>query len=181
MGRSSRTTSMAGCPDCNLQFHVVPNAVRHRDLTEKRCTQCGEVKPIEDFPWVTTNHETKTKGRRYYRYPHSFCRPCKNENHKKFAKASRDRVRAVVAEYLANASCTDCGEADPVVLEFDHVRGEKVESISNLIRKRKIELLEAEFEKCDIVCANCHKRRTAERIGGNWRSQLGVEEAREDK
>jgi hypothetical protein len=40
------------------------------------------------------------------------------------------RSRRLVAEYLHEHPCVDCGESDIVVLEFDHIREGKVRDIS---------------------------------------------------
>lgn len=64
------------------------------------------------------------------------------------------------------AGCTDCGYDDhPVALDFDHLPGaEKAAAIATLIRQCvSWERLVAEMEKCEVVCANCHRVRTAER------------------
>src|SRR5213594_4719020 len=56
------------------------------------------------------------------------------ETHKAKVRANHDRAvrenRARVLEYLWTHSCVDCGESDPIILEFDHVTGKKRESIS---------------------------------------------------
>lgn len=59
----------------------------------------------------------------------------------------------------------DCGESDPIVLEFDHRPGEiKLFSIGENGRLGYgIETLKAEMAKCDIRCANCHRRVTVAR------------------
>lgn len=58
--------------------------------------------------------------------------------------------------------CVDCGEDDPVVLEFDHVRGDKAGSISLMIHNGvSLETLIIEINKCQVRCANCHRRKTA--------------------
>ena len=65
--------------------------------------------------------------------------------------------------------CVDCGEADPVVLTFDHVRGEKVANVADLIwSKHSLAAVQAEVAKCDVRCANCHTRRTAA-VAGWWK------------
>lgn len=38
-----------------------------------------------------------------------------------------------VVEYLLKHPCVDCGETDPVVLTFDHVRGKKRDNVANML------------------------------------------------
>jgi hypothetical protein len=74
----------------------------------------------------------------------------------------RDAVREYVAAYLAKYPCVDCGETDPVVLEFDH-RADAVKRFnigSALQRRFSLKTVIAEIEKCDVRCANCHRRKT---------------------
>lgn len=84
-----------------------------------------------------------------------WCRRCIREG-------VRARNLAIVAERLAGG-CVDCGNGDIRVLEFDHARGSKDftigQSYSTATRKKML----AELEKCDVVCANCHRIRTKER------------------
>lgn len=77
-----------------------------------------------------------------------------------------------VRQYLVQHPCVDCCEKDLVVLEFDHVRGRKSRDVMGLLNG-SLERLEAEIAKCDVVCANCHTRRTAQRLSGyrwGWRN-----------
>ena len=67
-------------------------------------------------------------------------------------------------DYFKTNPCVDCGEADPVVLEFDHV-GEKRFEVTALLAERRWQSILDEIEKCEVVCANCHRRRTAQRRG----------------
>ena len=61
----------------------------------------------------------------------------------------------------------DCGERDPVVLDFDHitpsVKGYKVSYLAS--QGLKIKTIEQEIELCEVRCANCHRRRTAKQFG----------------
>jgi hypothetical protein len=78
-----------------------------------------------------------------------------------------------VLEHLTGHPCLDCGEANPVVLEFDHV-SEKAASISALVADAApLASLEVEIARCEVVCANCHRRRTARRAG--WRRADSVD------
>lgn len=86
----------------------------------------------------------------------------RREGVKAAAKRARERNKAFVATYLASHPCVDCDEADPVVLEFDHVRGEKRMDVGRMASSVGVglETLKAEIAKCDVRCANCHRRKT---------------------
>lgn len=67
--------------------------------------------------------------------------------------------------YLRDHPCVDCGERDPVVLEFDHI-SDKVSDVSKLISNGiPWAAIEAEIAKCEVRCVNCHMRKTAMETG----------------
>ncbi len=73
------------------------------------------------------------------------------------------RGQKIIEEAKA-APCADCGEGYPhYVMDFDHVRGEKLFAIGSMSRATAVHKLYAEIAKCDVVCANCHRQRTYER------------------
>lgn len=135
------------------------------------CARCHEAKVLHEFP-------LKNPAKGWYG---SYCRPCGRERSKEHyeknaaAYVGRARRRAVVdrrhnrefvAEYLATHPCIDCGESDPVVLEFDHREpGAKVDEVSRLIHNNTLTAVQAEIEKCDVRCGNCHRIRTAHQFG----------------
>jgi len=81
-----------------------------------------------------------------------------------------------MSRLLAEQRCVDCGVKDPVVFEFDHVRGKKVSSIGELMHKAvPWQTIAHEMAKCEIRCANCHRRRTAAQFGWKVRKLTGVE------
>jgi len=67
-----------------------------------------------------------------------------------------------MVDYLKQHPCIDCGETDPVVLEFDH-RGNKDYTVSKMVYY-SLEAIQEEIAKCDIRCGNCHKRKTAKQF-----------------
>lgn len=80
------------------------------------------------------------------------------------AKQKKKRAREIqifLCEYLTEHPCS-CGEDDIVVMDFDHVRGEKIFDLSQAatlcVSQQK---LEEEIAKCDVLCRNCHHRRHA--------------------
>jgi hypothetical protein len=77
-------------------------------------------------------------------------------------KRNRIRQRILVFEYLKDNPCLDCGNTNPIVLEFHHVRGVKEANVGALITGgRSDKSIFDEIAKCDVVCSNCHKIRTA--------------------
>lgn len=74
----------------------------------------------------------------------------------------RDRNRQFIWDFYSAHPCVDCEESDPLILELDHVRGEKAANVSQLVHNtRSLKVIEDEIAKCEVVCANCHRRRTA--------------------
>lgn len=61
--------------------------------------------------------------------------------------------------------CADCGQKYPYyVMDFDHRdKEQKVADVSKLLRVKGTVAVFDEIEKCDVVCANCHRMRTHRR------------------
>ena len=80
------------------------------------------------------------------------------------SKALIVAVKAYLLDYLLGHPCIGCGESDPVVLDFDHRDpSQKLFGLAVARRgKHRLEKVKAEVAKCDVRCANCHRRRTAE-------------------
>ena len=141
-------------------------------VVTKVCTgPCGRTLPETDFHW-----RSKAQGLRIAR-----CRECaslwskahyKLDKQPYLRKAAKRNALVVaenqlkVVEYLLVHPCVDCGEADPLVLTFDHVRGEKYRAISTMVAGKNTWIsIEKEILKCEVRCANCHMRRTAHQFG----------------
>jgi len=92
------------------------------------------------------------------------------------SKVSSARIvsarKQFVWDYLTLHPCVTCGETDPVVLEFDHLDpSQKSHGVANMIYRKFTELkILAEIQKCQVLCANCHRRKTA--IDGNWYADI---------
>ena len=79
--------------------------------------------------------------------------------------AEADIIKRIIA-HLREHPCVDCGETEPVLLEFDHVRGKKVNSVCNLIKRGSgWERIRTEMQKCDVRCCRCHRLKTAKQFG----------------
>jgi hypothetical protein len=77
-------------------------------------------------------------------------------------KQRKNSIRKFVEEHKEqNSECADCGISyPPHMLDFDHL-GDKEFGIAHAVHLNKsLEDLKKEIDKCEIVCANCHRHRT---------------------
>jgi hypothetical protein len=83
-----------------------------------------------------------------------------NGGRKPVMESARQRRLAVVNAIKAERGCRECGEHDPACLDFHHCNpDEKVRGIGTLVcRNTNIAKILEEIEKCDVICANCHRK-----------------------
>ena len=113
----------------------------------KICLGCKSRLPITEFNKRASSRDgMQTK-----------CRPC----HSKVKVIGRDRRKKTVFDYLLSHPCVDCGEKDPIVLDFDHIRDKKYNICTMMTQYHPIDKILEEIEKCVVRCANCHRRTTA--------------------
>jgi hypothetical protein len=149
----------------------------------KKCSKCLLAKEVSEFgAWKRAADGLK-----------AHCKQCHNEaakvhyrantkeilaQHKRYLADDEKKARHNAAKekykrsiylrlraYLLEHPCVDCGETDPVVLEFDHVRGKKVSNIGTLAASACWQKIQTEIAKCEVRCANCHRRKTAKELG----------------
>jgi hypothetical protein len=129
-------------------------------MATKVCTKCGLEKDINEFGWE----------RRFKRSAR--CKSCRVEDRMDYYEKNkekelaykwdrqirqREKARAFVQEYLKTHPCVDCGQSNPLILTFDHVRGNKKMALSQMVnRGYSITALQAEIDKCEVRCHNCH-------------------------
>lgn len=79
-------------------------------------------------------------------------------------KARKLIKQAWINEYKSNTPCADCGNCFPAIcMDFDHLR-DKTYNISRMAVANSKETIVAEMAKCELVCANCHRIRTQNRL-----------------
>ena len=135
----------------------------------KICHKCGKRKFLESFYLRKTGSRTgqhyekckqcmKLRGRTYY-----------HTNRKRqlsLALLRKAKYRLIIKNYFIkykNKSCQDCGQKYPdYVMDFDHRdRKAKIMSVSRMVAGGwSFDKIQQEIEKCDLVCANCHRIRT---------------------
>jgi hypothetical protein len=133
----------------------------------KRCSKCNKEKEPKEFNFKRGKYQP-------------FCRQCNSEYgkewHQKNKVARQIKISArnkrvglensiAIIDYLKTHPCTDCGESDIVVLDFDHLN-EKTANVSALAwQAHSWKRIQEEIDRCEVVCCNCHRRRTARRAG----------------
>jgi hypothetical protein len=132
----------------------------------KRCGACRQERPLDDFAQRARSRDGR-QGR---------CRVCYALWYRANAAAhtarvaerkaaQRGKVRSALMAYLLAHPCVDCGEADPRCLDFDHCDpAAKRASISRMVGYASWARILVEIEKCDVRCANCHRKRTAQQF-----------------
>ena len=134
----------------------------------KVCSKCKQSKAVNDF----SKRAHRKSGLQ------SWCKECHREVDKMRQKTYKKKVadkhfrrrrklehRQFIFDYVKEHPCIDCGESDPVVLEFDH-RGNKLFGIGSIQGPSVArERIMKEIEKCDVRCVNCHRRKTAKERG----------------
>ena len=74
----------------------------------------------------------------------------------------REIVKQFIRQYKLERGCADCGfSSHHVALDFDHVKGVKLLNVCN---SKSIAQAKLEIEKCEVVCANCHRIRSFRRL-----------------
>ncbi len=137
---------------------------------QKLCPKCCSLKSKSEF----NRNKWKKDGLQHY------CRDChrasvvesQRSHREAFLKRlrrhnerKRNEIRKCIFEYLKSHPCIDCGESNVIVLDFDHQRDKK-HTISHLITSNKSwDYISLEIEKCEVRCANCHRKKTAEQFG----------------
>lgn len=146
------------------------------------CSNCGSL-PASEF------HFRSTKSNKLQ----NICKKCRSEYGKQYHASHREEFRKYnrireaktreinrinALEYLTKHPCIDCGETDPIVLDFDHKDSEsKFLGVCQLIGSRYTwKTILAEISKCSVRCANCHRRRTAKQFN-HFRYRLSNSDA----
>jgi hypothetical protein len=149
--------------------------------TQKTYNQCGH-----SFPANKEHFRTRSSNRGL----EAVCKSCQRINARAFEQVRnkngirrvvgrRVRLRQFLDQTKLESGCVICGyNIHPAALDFDHLPGtNKVTTIAKLFSGLKEELLLEEIKKCEVVCANCHRVRTATRQQYTGKPPIPVDES----
>jgi hypothetical protein len=142
-----------------------------KDYKLKICAECKIEQTLDNF----ASNKSKPDGKS------DKCRTCKKAYNVEYYKRTkhihnpsrhvrREFMREQAKTYvrkLKSAPCTDCNNTYHfMAMDFDHVQDNKVRDIADMVRHgATIKTLAEEISKCELVCAVCHRLRTAYRLG----------------
>lgn len=140
-------------------------------MAHKVCRKCHKQANTTDFP----KDRTRPSGRK------DVCKEChtatarrwREENPDKYEKQLEDArrkkarrkpgpsyadKRALLDEYKRIRGCFFCGEREAVCLDFHHREPKHKSFTIGQHFHRSLDALFAEISKCEVVCANCHRK-----------------------
>lgn len=117
-------------------------------------------------------YKDKNKKREHHKkYMREVWYPKNRKKHIKYVSNVKKKIFNFILNCKKNGKCSDCGLSGnnyPEVLEFDHINKDKEFNISEFnFLTSSINKVKKEINKCELVCANCHRIRTAKRKKGN--------------
>jgi hypothetical protein len=155
------------CVDCKTKFHFCQMDFDHRDPTEKRLpiSRMGLMginsilKEIAKCDLVCANcHRDRTQ--KLIIHGSKIENPDSAQLH---TRQKAEEITKFVNSLKNNKKCVDCKLPHPYWrLDFDHrENSDKSNTISRLkLSKMSKERILGEIEKCDLICARCHRLRT---------------------
>ena len=123
-----------------LPLYAFNKNKRKPDGLQDQCRECGKKKSTEYYNSNKEKHKKVTVERN---------------------KKNRIITQQFVYDFLKKTGCASCPENDPAALDFDHQR-DKRKGICEMVGGGcSISTIMEEISKCQILCANCHRKKTA--------------------
>ncbi len=120
---------------------------------------CKDTKALDEF----ADNGRRKDGKQ------SQCKPCQkayrrehylNNRQKYIDKAAvwRKKQMHMLRQYKSDKGCALCDESHPAALDLHHIGDDKLFNVSSMVGHVSNETLMAEVEKCEVICANCHRK-----------------------
>lgn len=133
------------CTKCKLEKEEIYFYFRNKDKNIRRnvCKTCCE--------------QHRKSKEHYQKYKTEYNKRSKERRERLFEENS-----LLVVNFLKNNPCVNCSESNILVLDFDHKdKKDKKYDISRMLSSYKWNTILKEIKKCQVLCANCHRIKTA--------------------
>lgn len=149
---------MKTCSNCPVELTPETGYVRKRGedagKLKNLCRACANQATAK---WVKENPEKVAKTRRAWVKRNPLSRTISS-------RLYNDDFRARLNSLKSERPCYDCGAVfPPEAMDFDHVTGIKLFGVSSMV-SQPWEIVRQEIDKCQLVCACCHRVRTQKRF-----------------
>lgn len=160
------------CKKCGKNKTEIEFAVKSGSYRHDRCKECnaqsrreryakqaikprGPINRAKDGFKVCTKCKLSKSVERFYKSRAGYfgrCKDCKNEE-------KRETVKFI--QQLKEVPCADCKVQYPYyVMDFDHLNAEEKRDCIAQLKWSSPKAVFDEIKKCEIVCSNCHRKRT---------------------
>ncbi len=155
------------CLNCDISF--IPNSPKQVCCTLKcNMDKWRKLNP-DKYKQQQARSEAKRKGVNRYKadtrkawYEKRKENPDFTEKLRRLGNARSEKIKAFLREYKLTYGCKDCGyKHHHAALDFDHIGTDKSINVCNA---KSIKQAKNEIEKCEVVCSNCHRIRTYNRL-----------------
>jgi DNA-directed RNA polymerase subunit M/transcription elongation factor TFIIS len=136
-------------------------------MEKKFCSKCGETKSTDSFNKKKAGYSSVCRDCQKIYWSEWYSNPSNRRKHisqsREHSKTREQKLKEMVRE-AKNKPCADCRLIHPYWrMQFDHLPGTVKMGTINEIWKHSEEVVLAEIQKCEVVCANCHADRTYHR------------------
>lgn len=119
-------------------------------------------------------HDTSITGR----YKSGACIVCARAKTYKLNKLQFEKNREFINAFKKDKPCVDCGVTyHSCQMDFDHLGNKKVGVAEMKAQHYSTKRIQEEINKCELVCANCHRMRTYKRLFPEYNSSTNTRQA----
>lgn len=137
-------------PGAANRWRSWPTSEQHQHITSK-----GDwIIPVKD-------KEARQRYHNKYRRERYAQDAAYRQKQKDCARERKQRLRAIVQQIKVESTCKECGENHVACLDFHHRSPKKKKyTIENMVAgKYALSRIMLEIQKCDVLCANCHRKK----------------------
>ena len=129
---------------------------KNKERLRERAKLYGRVNRKKKSEYMKEYYQRKKETIKEYQRKHRVAN--KDEINRREREINNGRV-AWLWQLKSTLSCIQCGEQHPACLDFHHRSSEvKKGTIGKLINHATLAVVIEEIKKCDVLCANCHRK-----------------------
>ncbi len=125
----------------------------------KTCSKCGEEKSLVEYYLFSKSKDGHQKMcKQCMKISYNKCRLKKKDHYQQVQRDREKRNSERLMEWKHTQQCLHCENNNPITLDLHH--RDPLEDdvwIADVFRNWSWKRLKEEIDKCDVLCANCHR------------------------